>query len=211
MTLLRSKTRGELEPTWDIALIFPNQGQWDESDYLIATETTNRLVELRDGHLEVLTMPTPAHQRIVSFLNQLLLAYLARNPLGEVLFAPLRVRLWEKTFREPDIVFMLSKHAKRMGEEFWEGADFVMEVVSGSAEDRRRDLIVKRREYAKAGIDEYWIVDPKEQRILVLKRRGKSYVAHSEARTKGRAESALLRGFAVDAQDVFSAASTSEH
>lgn len=207
MTLMRSKPRGNPEPTWDVALIFPNQGQWDESDYLTATESTNRLVELRDGHLEVLTMPTPAHQRIVRFLMQLLLAYLGEHPLGELLFAPLRVRLWEKTFREPDVVFMLAKHAGRMGSAYWEGADLVMEVVSDSAEDHRRDWIVKRREYAKAGIDEYWIIDPKEERILVLKRRGKSYVVHADGHPEGRVQSSLLRGFSVQVSDVLSAAS----
>lgn len=207
MTLIRSKPGGKPEPTWDVALIFPNQGQWDESDYLTATESTNRLVELRDGHLEVLTMPTTTHQRIVSFLNLLLLTYLAKNPVGEVLFAPLRVRLWERTFREPDVVFMFSKHAKRMGEEYWEGADLVMEVISGGSRDRRRDLVAKRHDYAKARIDEYWIVDPKEHRVTVLKRRGESYVTHAEERTRGRVESASLEGLTCDVADVFAAAS----
>jgi Uma2 family endonuclease len=48
----------------------------------------------------------------------------------------------------------------RVTDEYWEGADLVMEVVSSHDEDRRRDLVVKREEYARAGIAEYWIVDP---------------------------------------------------
>ena len=42
--------------------------------------------------------------------------------------------------REPDVLFMLKEHADRIGDDCWEGADLVMEVVSGGAEDRRRDL-----------------------------------------------------------------------
>jgi Uma2 family endonuclease len=205
MTLTRTPTREKHSPAWDIALIYPEQGQWSENDYLAVTETTNRLVELRDGSIEVLTMPTSAHQRIVGFLNQLLLAFLARNPLGEVLFAPLRVRLWDKTFREPDLVFMLAKHAKRAGEDYWDGADLVMEVVSGTAEDRQRDLVSKRRDYARAGIDEYWIVDPKEKRLTVLRRRARSYAVHAEVVGTGIVTSALLSGFEVDAALVFGA------
>jgi Uma2 family endonuclease len=182
-------------------------GHWSESEYLAATESTNRLVELVDGVVEVPPMPTTSHQRVVQYLQCALLAFVSASGLGEVLFAPLRVRLWEKTFREPDIVFMLSTHAKRMGEEFWESADLVMEVVSGSADDRRRDLVVKRREYAKARVEEYWIVDPKEQRIVVLKRTGKSYVVHAESGGGGRVESALLRGFEVNAKAAFDAGS----
>lgn len=206
MTLIRSLPRAKSQPAWDIALLYPPQGQWNESDYLRATETTNQLVELRDGSIEVLAMPTLAHQRIVGFFYRTLLSYLAGNPVGEALFAPLRVRLWENTFREPDVVFVFNKNPNRSRDTYWHGADLVMEVVSGTAEDRRRDLVVKRREYARAGIDEYWIVDPKEKRITVLKRRGKTYLIHAQARPGDRASSALLRGFEVDATDVFAAA-----
>lgn len=207
MTLMRSTRRGKPRPAWDIALLYPDQGHWSESDYLIATDTTNRLVELSDGVVQVLPMPKTSHQLIVQYLHGLLLAFVTSGKLGRVLFAPIRVRLWDGVFREPDIVFMLAKHAKRVGEDFWDGADLVMEVVSGSAEDRRRDLVAKRREYARAGIDEYWIVDPKDQRILVLKRKGRSYVVHAEGLAEGRVESALLRGFAVELADVFTSAS----
>lgn len=205
MTLVRSSPRRKGEPAWDIALLYPEQGQWSDEDYLAATESTNRLVELSDGVVEVLPMPKTSHQAIVQYLNGLLLAFVVTRKLGRILFAPLRVRLWPGTFREPDIVLMLAKHSGRIGEDFWDGADLVMEVVSGSAEDRQRDLVNKRREYARAGIDEYWIVDPKERAITVLKRKGKSYVVHQSAKAGQQAASALLRGFEVDATDVFAA------
>ena len=49
-----------------------------------------------------------------------------------------------------------------------DGADLAIEVVSEGAEARERDLETKRAEYARAGISEYWIVDPQESRITVL-------------------------------------------
>ena len=54
------------EPTWEVTEFFPRQGEWTEAEYL-AFES-NRLVELADGHLEVLPMPTLTHQLIVKFL-----------------------------------------------------------------------------------------------------------------------------------------------
>ena len=73
---------------------------------------------------------------------------------------------------------MRSEHADRIGKDFWERPDLVIEIVSEN--NRRHDLVTKRDEYARAGIPEYWIVDPEEETItvLVLKPRRKTYVEH---------------------------------
>jgi len=184
------------EPAWEVAYLFPVQGDWTPEDYLALK--TNWLVELSDGCIEVLPMPTTSHQLLVLHLYGLLLAFNAARSLGTLLVASLRVRLGAKRFREPDVVFMLKEHADRIGEDYWEGADLVMEVVSGSKEDRDRDLITKRREYARAGIPEYWIVDPKQEQITVLRLDGKKYAVHGVFATGSVAASALLNGFTVD-------------
>ena len=107
-------------------------------------------------------------------------------------------------YREPDLVFMLREHADRMGEQFWDGADLVMEVVS--PDGRKRDLEVKRREYAQAGISEYWIVDPQASSITVLKLDNANYVEHGVFRLGQTASSVLLAGFTADVSAVFNAA-----
>jgi Uma2 family endonuclease len=126
--------------------------------------------------------------------------------VGTTLFAPLPVRLWAGKFREPDVVFMHKDHADRIHEEWWDGADLVMEVVSKDAKGRRRDLVTKRREYARAGIPEYWIIDPRESRIIVLRLVGKRYEVHGEFPEGTQAASHLLRGFTVSVTEVFSRA-----
>lgn len=188
------------EPAWDIARLFPYQGYWSEDDYLELD--TNHLVEFTDGTVEVLPMPTTSHQRIVAYLYGLLLSFIEAQARGTVLFAPLRVRLRKNKYREPDVVFMLSEHADRIGENFWRGADLVMEVISDDAESRERDLVKKRSDYAAAGIAEYWIIDPQERKITVLKLAGKTYAVHGEYSRDAKAESALLEGFAVDVAEV---------
>jgi Uma2 family endonuclease len=190
------------EPAWEVAYLFPPQGEWNEEDYLALD--TSRLVELSDGCLEVLPMPTTSHQLLVAYLYGLLLGFASRGNLGTVLFAPLRVRLRSGTFREPDVVFMAATHADRIGEDYWDGADLVMEVVRADNEDRRRDLETKRREYARAGIPEYWIVDPQEEQITVLRLAGKRYVVHGAFPAGTNASSALLPGFTVDVTEAFS-------
>src|SRR5258708_2223631 len=97
------------EPAWEVALLFPSQGHWSEAEYLALD--TNRLVELSDGCLAVLPMPTILHQLIVKFLIQTLEAFVERHGGGMVLFAPLPTRLGPGKFREPDVVYLRPERA----------------------------------------------------------------------------------------------------
>ena len=191
-----------LNPPGMIALLFPEQGAWSEEEYLALD--SNRLVEFSGGSIEVLPMPTTSHQLMVTYLYRLLEAFVTANMLGTPLVAPLRVRLCPGKYREPDVVFLLARHAARMGELFWVGADLIMEVVSGAGKDRRRDLITKRREYARARIPEYWIVDPEEERIVVLRLVGKRYLEHGAFPRGTIATSHLLPGFTIDVTEALS-------
>ena len=178
-----------------------------EAEYLHLTRHGNRLAEFSDGHIEVLPMPTTAHQRIVRYLIGLLMSLAGSR--GEVLFAPLRVRLRPGKFREPDVVFMLAEHAARIGNEFWDGADLVMEIVSD--DDPDRDLNTKRQEYADAGIPEYWIVDPRTKTVTVLTLQSGQYAVHSEAHDGGTVHSALLKEFLADVQAIFASADPGQY
>jgi Uma2 family endonuclease len=189
------------EPPWEVAFLFPTQGHWSEDEYLALD--TNRLVELSNGCLEVLPMPTILHQFIVKFLLRILDDFVTAQGLGAVLFAPLPVWLWTGTYREPDLVFLRRGRRKRRGQP--EGADLVMEVVSEGAENRKRDLETKRQEYAAAGIAEYWIIDPEEHRIIVLTLDGQAYRVHGEFGRGATATSVLLPGFGVAVDAVLAA------
>lgn len=195
-TATTQKRRARGAPTWEIAELYPRQGQWYKHEYL--SLPTNRLVEFSDGVIEVLPVPTPKHQEIVAFLYDELNPFVKARKLGKVLFAALPVLLWKDKFREPDLVFMTTEHASRMRRRYWRGADLVMEVVSDDPESQHRDLVEKRREYAKARIPEYWIVNPKKAIITVLRLKGRTYVVDSEYKPGDKAKSVLLPGFEVD-------------
>lgn len=206
MSTITIPTFTEPEPAWDVAKLFPPQGQWTESEYLRLTESTNKLVELTDGDIRVLEMPTTAHQLIVQFLLDVFRAFVQPKDLGLVLFAPLRVKIRNRKFREPDLVFMLAEHADRMGNDYWIGADLVVEIVSDSSEGRKRDLQEKREDYAEAGVPEYWIVDPVEKKISVLALEDGRYVTFGEHQPEQTATSKLLSGLNVDVTATFKAA-----
>jgi Uma2 family endonuclease len=200
VSLLDSSKLGE--PVWEIAELFPRQGEWTEEAYLALD--TNRLVELSNGFLEFLPMPFPFHQLIVIFLFQQLQALVPSRFPGVALLAPLPVRLGQGKFREPDIVYLKPGRIQDVRRPP-EGADLVMEVVSEGSENRKRDLETKRQEYAEAGIAEYWIVDPQEQTVTVLTLDGQTYREHGTFRPGQQATSVLLPGFVVTVADVFAA------
>jgi Uma2 family endonuclease len=196
----------EAEPAWEIARLFPTQGDWAEEDYLALTRNTNHFVELVNGNVEVLPMPTMTHQLIVAFMWRLLSDFVSTRRLGIAVIGPLRVRLRARLIREPDVMVMLNENAERAGEEYWEAADLVVEVVSKDHKSRRRDLKEKREDYAKAGIREYWIINPQEETITVLKLNRGSYAIHGEWTADESASSALLKGFEVRVDKMFEAA-----
>ncbi|HRQ37869.1 MAG TPA: Uma2 family endonuclease [Chloroflexota bacterium] len=192
------------EPIWELARQYPNQGEWSEQDYF-ALETDN-FVEFDNGYLEFLPIPTLVHQRIMLFLYRLLHTFVEARALGEVLTAPLPVRLWNKKYRETDIIFLSSERRISTEDKYPTGADMVVEIVSEGKEDRERDLETKREEYALAGIAEYWVIDPKKRQIWVLKLVDDEYVVHGQFKEGERATSVLLAGFGVEVTAVFAAA-----
>lgn len=174
--------------------LLPLQGLWTEEQYLRLTDQTNRLIEFAEGSVEVLLMPTRQHQAISRFLFLALLAVI--QPLGGTIFyAPLRVRIAPGRFREPDLVLLLDAHDPRNQNAFWLGADLVVEIVS--PDDVERDTVVKRAEYAAAGIPEYWIVHPVEATITVLTLASAAYTVHGVFQRGEQATSLLLKGFGV--------------
>ncbi len=186
---------------YDLAAVLPQQGRWTAADYTWLTDRTNHLIELADGRLEVLPLPTEQHQRIVLALYRLLYAFmLTAAPDGVLLVAPMRLRLAPNRYRKPDLIYLQSATDPRRADAHWDGADLVIEVISPSNPDL--DRITKRHEYAERGILEYWIVAPHDATLTILTLRGSTYTEHGTFRRGTRATSPLLAGLQFDVQAV---------
>jgi Uma2 family endonuclease len=180
----------------------PVQGLWTEEQYLRITNYSRRLLEFTDGTLEVLPMPTDRHQVISQYLFLALLEYL-RQIGGRVLYAPVRLQIRKGKYREPDLLALLDESDPRRQDAYWLGADLVMEIVS--PDDRARDIVAKRSEYAQAKIPEYWIVNPEGETITVLQLAGDHYAEHGVFHRGDTATSTLLAKFAVAVSELFDA------
>jgi Uma2 family endonuclease len=78
--------------------------------------------------------------------------------------------------------------------------DLVVEVVSPDGVDR--DYVEKREEYLAAGVREYWIVDPRLRRILVLFRVDDAWEEH-EIAARDSIASRVLPGLLVQPLELF--------
>ena len=191
-------------PTWEVAHFFPLQGEWSENQYL-ALPTPHRF-ELVDGRLVALPMSSWFHALIIGFIYDRLREYVRQNDSGVVSPVPIFVRVEQGHIRLPDLTFCFHEHMAVNRRKAQDGADLVIEVVSGEERDRQRDLIEKPVAYAKAGITEYWIVDPDTRMITVLALDGASYREAGKYVDGQMAASVLLPGFVVDVGQAFRAA-----
>jgi Uma2 family endonuclease len=206
MSFIPPSSSADAEYAWEVATLFPPQGTWSEEAYLDLTDGTNRRIELVNGRLEFLPMPTERHQALAGFLYHALLLFASKHDLGIVPFPPLRVRTLHGGYREPDVLFLRKENFHLRSNRIWKGADVVMEVVSGDPKDRQRDYEDKLRDYAEARIAEYWIVDFEQQVVTVHRLEGQSYAIHGQFQRDQQAASHLLPGFAVVVADLFAAA-----
>ncbi len=189
-------------PTWDIARLFPNQGNWSKYDYLDLP--TNHLVEFDNGRIEVLPMPSIRHQNIQLNIAVPLRVYVQVHELGTVLCSPMPLQVAPLKYREPDVFFTRSPAPQESdSDKFLDSAELVIEIVSEGAANRRRELIDKRADYAAAGIAEYWVVDPEPQQVTVLRLQGNAYVESEPFGLPNVIRSSAVPGFEIPVSTIF--------
>lgn len=157
--------------------------------------------QLIGGELVKSPSPVPYHQDLTGKLHEIFLP-LKKAGKGRVYFAPIDVYLKKTETYQPDLIFISSERLEIIGEKKIEGApDIIAEVLSPST--AYYDLRHKREEYRKAGVREYWIVDPMEASIEIYENTGDNFDLYASARGKGKVHSRLYPEIAVDAEEFF--------
>jgi Uma2 family endonuclease len=158
--------------------------------------------ELVRGEVRVTPAPATRHQFIVQNLAMGLGSHVIKTNLGEVLTAPLDVRLSEDTALQPDLIFVSNARAGIIQEDWIAGApDLVVEVSSPStaAYDRARKLPI----YAESGVAEYWLIDSQAKTVEVLKLQGKKYFVDASLAGEQFLTSNLFPGWQLPLHDLF--------
>ena len=141
------------------------QGEYTIDDYLAVPD--DRRVELIDGVIYDMAAPKIIHQELLMELSFQLRAFVKKNggPC-RVLPAPHDVQLDrdDRTMVQPDVSVIC--HREDIAPERMHGApDLVIEILSPS--NSYMDLGLKYEKYLRAGVREYWVVDPERFRVIV--------------------------------------------
>lgn len=155
------------------------------------------MAEFIDGKIYMMAPPTLRHQRLSGELFALIHERIRKKggPC-QVIAAPFSVRLQKskKNYVEPDITVVCDK--TKLTDKGCVGApDWIIEIVSPS--DPQHDYIEKLMLYKKAGVREYWIVDPKDERVLVYRMEKDDF--HMTAHTfSDKVSVGIFEGFSIN-------------
>jgi Uma2 family endonuclease len=139
--------------------------------------------EIVDGWLVEEEVPDWIHEQIVLWLGEALRPWL-RARGGWAAASGVRLVVSATHGRKPDLIVFLREKPPARGL-IDKVPDIVVEIISATPSDQRRDRVAKLAEYAARGIAQYWIIDPQVRsfEILVLGSNGR--YEHAVAATEG--------------------------
>jgi Uma2 family endonuclease len=178
----------------------PPKEVYTYADYALLPESAP--YQLIGGKLVMTLAPTTYHQGISMRLELKLAAFVIEKDLGMVYYAPVDVYLAETETYQPDIIYISKERLHIIEPAMVKGApDLVIEILSPST--AYYDMREKFKVYARHGVKEYWIVDPHEQSIEVYQGEEGKFKHVQRVEKEGKAQSAVLQGFAVEVKDIF--------
>ncbi len=152
-------------------MAIPQTVRWTIDDLDGFPEDGNRY-EIIDGELFVTRSPHWNHQRALGRIYQALATWSQQTQQGEAMITPGLI-FSGSTNVIPDVVWISDARLAHLLDDrgHLSGApELVVEVLSRTEQDQRRDRETKLKLYSIQGVLEYWILDYEQQRVEVYHR-----------------------------------------
>jgi len=197
--MLRCSNASLLHGPMTATTIRPRTRRWTYADYCRIPPDRNRH-EIIDGRHYVTPSPERHHQEVLVNLVVWFSEHLKKPGLGHVLCAPMDVHLGRGSVVQPDIIVVGKANRSILGDKKLTGTpDLLVEILSPST--RRYDRKIKLERYERAGVREFWIVDPDaelvEQFVLRKGRYGEPVVSGDSIRLR------IVRGVSIDLAEIW--------
>jgi Uma2 family endonuclease len=179
-----------------MASVAPRTGRYTFDDFLLLVNEDQK-ADLLDGVIYMASPESIDDNKLGGWLYSLMSLYVEQLDLGEVYYTKIAFRITQKRGPEPDVAFVAKRRLHLVKKGFVKGPpDIAVEIVS--PDSVVRDYEIKRGIYERAGVREYWIIDPDDNRATFLRRqRGK----FREVELDGTVfHSRALPGFKIDAR-----------
>jgi prevent-host-death family protein len=139
-------------------------------EFMEIYEKSTLRMEFINGEIYLLASPNIRHQEIIGRLYLIFNEYF-KGKECRVFLAPFDVHFKKKEIKEPDVMQPdvvvacdiennVTEKGRYMGT-----PTLVIEILSEST--RSKDMVDKLNTYRLSGVKEYWIIDPKQEKIMV--------------------------------------------
>jgi Uma2 family endonuclease len=154
-----------------VTAAIPEQVRWKITDLEGLPDASSRY-EIIDGELFVTRAPHLDHQDVAGLIYAALLYWSRQSSLGKPFLTP-GIIFSEEDAVIPDLIWISHERRTRFLDSAGHltGApELVIEVLSNTEKDKKRDRETKLKLYSTQGISEYWIADREQQLIEIYRR-----------------------------------------
>jgi Uma2 family endonuclease len=178
--------------------------RWTSSDLELFADDGKRY-EIIDGELYVSKAARYEHQRAYTSISRMLDNWSCQTRLGETLSSP-GIIFADDDDVIPDVVWISRERRDQiLGHDghFHAAPELVIEVLSFTGNNERRDREAKLKLYSRKGVKEYWMINWLMRQVEVYRRRGKSLKLVAKLHASQTLTSPLLPGFSCQVGEIF--------
>ncbi len=175
-------------------------------EFMIINEKSSTRMEFINGEIHLLASPNISHQEI---LGKMYIIFMERFK-GEKcrpFLAPFDVHFRKQNIKDPDVMqpdLLVACDLKdniNEKDRYMGTPTLVIEILSHST--RSRDMVDKLNTYMTSGVKEYWVIDPKQEKIILYLFEDFEIENMEIYNTKEVAESFIYTGLKVTVKDIF--------
>ncbi|MBN2242643.1 MAG: type II toxin-antitoxin system Phd/YefM family antitoxin [Acidobacteria bacterium] len=175
-------------------------------EFMQIYEKSTLRMEFINGEIHLLASPALRHQEILGRLHLIFHGYF-QSKSCRVYFAPFDVHFRKREIKEPDVMQPdlmvacdLENNVTEKGR-YMGTPSLVLEILSDGT--RSKDMIDKLNTYRLSGVQEYWIVDPRQENIIIYSFEDCEIGKYKTFEAGAAAQSILFAGLTVEVSDLF--------